>query len=841
MKKTVIKGITFFITFVVALVVIGRIMNKDHNNMTMEMAAASLPVITMEKAGVSYNHLHGYRQAMDVAFQRDTVTVLGENRDISFVVDTYGRNVTGISIEVRSTDGSRLIENPQVSDYQQNGRQITAEITLKDLIEKDEEYALILLLELDGKEEIRYYTRIIWSDTLHEMDKLLFVQDFHQRLYNREAAKELTKYLETDSRLEDNSSFHKVTIHSSFKQITWGDLAIEEVEPPVLQLKEIANQTATLLMDYMVLTRGQKDIAYYRVQEYYRVRYTPDRMYLLDYERTMTQIPEVEDMYANNKILFGITGVDIPLMESTDGNVVVFETADRLCSYNVTTNRLAVIFSFYNTVQRDERSFYDQHNIKILDVDEGGNVRFAVYGYMNRGRHEGEVGIQIYAYDSALNTIEELIYIPYEKAFSVLESQMQQLLYLNREQQLYLVLDHIIYSIDLTERTYHILVNITRDDSIQVSDNHRILVWQEGDIYHCRKLSIRDLNTDSQITIETKSGEAIRPLGFSGEDVIYGIAREEDITEESSGRIFFPMYKVCICNSQGRLLKEYSQESIYVTECTVEDNQITLERLQREENGSYQTAMPDHIMSNLQQETGKNVIVTADIDIYERYVQLQVRNTIDPKSIQILTPKEVVFEGGRNLALLEDNGQQRYYVYGPYGVSGIFSAPANAVNQAYNNSGVVVDSHGSSIWRKGNRVTRNQIMAIREPEEVPEGESLAACLDAILKYEGLVRNSAYLLKRGETVLDILQDNLEDVEILDLTGCNLDSVLHYVNQDIPVLALLKNGEAVLITGFNEYNVVLFEPVTGRLYKNGMNDTAKWLEENGNSFITYFRKE
>lgn len=841
MKKTVMKGITFFITFVVALIIIGRIMNKDHNNMTMEMAEASLPVITMEKSGLLYNHLHGYRQPMDVVFQRDTVTVPGENRDISFVVDTYGRNVTGISIEVRSTDGSRLVENPKVTDYREQNGQITAHITLKDLIEKGEEYALIILLELDGKEEIRYYTRIIWSDSLFELEKLLFVQDFHQRLYDKEAARELTKYLETDSRLEDNKSFHKVNIHSSFKQITWGDLAVEEIGTPLVQLKEIADQTASILVDYLVSVRGESTTAYYQVQEYYRVRYTPDRMYLLDYERTMTQIPEVEDMYANNKILFGITGEDIPLMESTDGNVVVFAVAGTLCSYNVTTNRLAVIFRFYDIQKRDMRCFYNQYNIKILDVDEGGNVRFAVYGYMNRGRHEGEVGIQIYDYDSALNMIEELLYIPYEKSYSILEAQMQQLLYLNREQQLYLSLDNIIYSINLSEKSYNALVSIAQDDVIQVSDNHRILVWQEGDIYHCRNLGIRDLNTDIQSTIETVPGESIRPLGFSGEDVIYGVAREADITEESSGRIFFPMYKVCICDSQGKLLKEYCQKDIYIMGCSVSENQITLERMKRREDGSYQDILPDHIMSNLKQETGKNIIVTADIDIYQRYVQLQVRNTIDSKSIQILTPKEMVFEGGRNLSLQEDNGQKRYYVYGPYGVSGIFSAPANGVNQAYADSGVVVDDSGHSIWRKGNRAARNQIMAIKQPEQAPEGGSLAVCLDTMLKQEGLVKNSSYLLQRGDTVLEILQDNLEEVEILDLTGCSLDAVLYYVNQDIPVLVLLRNGEAVLLTGFNEYNVVLFEPASGRLYKNGMQDTARMLEENGNSFITYYRKK
>lgn len=64
------------------------------------------------------------------------------------------------------------------------------------------------------------------------------------------------------------------------------------------------------------------------MEEYYRVRYTSERMYLLDYERTMTQIPDTGRMYANDKILLGITDENVDMMESTDGNTVVFPIGD---------------------------------------------------------------------------------------------------------------------------------------------------------------------------------------------------------------------------------------------------------------------------------------------------------------------------------------------------------------------------------------------------------------------------------------------------------------------------------------------------------------------------------
>ena len=98
-----------------------------------------------------------------------------------------------------------------------------------------------------------------------------------------------------------------------------------------------------------------------------------------------------------------------------------------------------------------------------------------------------------------------------------------------------------------------------------------------------------------------------------------------------------------------------------------------------------------------------------------------------------------------------------------------------------------------------------------------------------------------MLERGDTILDILASDLTECTILDLSGCSLDAVLYYVNQDIPVLATLEDGNAVLIVGFNELNIVLMDPSTGTLYKKGMNDSTEWLTENGNRFITYVRKE
>ena len=838
MKKTIIRIAVCVVVFLASALIIGSIMNQGHNNMTMEMAPATLPMITMESGGVACNELHGNTVEMDVAYQKDCITLLGEGRQANFTVDTFGREITGISTEVRSIDGSRLIENSEVTGWKANGKRFSVCLTLQDLIDTNTQYSLTLILELEGEQKVYYYTTILWNDDVHISEILEFATDFHGKLYDKEVAKELTKYLEPNSKLTDNGTFHKVNIHSSFQQITWGSLEPVQEDAASIRLTQVSGNVASLLMDFVVSTGEGKNKIYYNVEEYYRVRYTSERMYLLDYERTMTQIPDTTRMYANDKILLGITDENVDMMESADGNTVVFSDMGQLLSYNAATNGLTVIFSFYDKDNADRRTLYDNHGIKILDVDEGGNVKFAVYGYMNRGRHEGETGIQIISYDNSLNTIEEEVYIPYSKSYAVLKDEMEQLLYRNRQQHVYFFLENGVYDVDLENRSAEQLVSIRQDDSLQVSENHEIIVWQEGDdINHSNQLNVRNLNTGEQTVIRAEDGEAIRPLGFMGEDIIYGVARESDIRTENSGQIFYPMYKVCISNSSGDNLKEYGQDGIYIVDCAIEGNQITLSRIQRSENGSYQEILDDQIMNNVEEEPGQNKVVTADIDIYERYVQIQTKTTIDTRTIKVLNPKEVVFEGGRELTLDAVSEVSRYYVYNAYGVQGIYSAPGKAVKEAYDSAGVVANDRGITVWLKGNRVSRNQIMAIKEESVTDQKNSLTVCLDNILRHAGITRNTEYDLAQGKTAIQILEENMTGVQVLDLSGCSLDAVLYYVNQDIPVLAILEDGEAVLVTGFNEFNVVIMEPSTGKLYKKGMNDATTWFAAPGNHFISY----
>lgn len=846
MKKAIIKGVSLGIIFVLALFIISAVMNQGNTDMTTEMGDPTFPIVSMSVKGYEVNSLHGYAESMSSAYLRDTLQPVENDRKIGVQIDTYGRKISEIAFEVRSLEGERLVESTEVTSYKQETDVITFDITLKDLVENDTEYLLVFLVTPEGSTPIRYYTRIVMSDSLHMQEKLDYIMDFHERTFDKEAATELTKYLESNSE-GDNTTFDKVTIHSSFNQVTWGDMAVKKITEPDIAIKELTEQTGSFRMGYLVSVKEGKDTSYYRISEYYRIRYTPDRMYLLDYERDMHQIFDEEaDVYINDKIVLGITGDQVTLQESDGGNIFTFTVEDKLYSYNVTDNKLARLFSFYeNTEQlQDARSTYNKHDIQVLSVDETGNVFFLVYGYMNRGRHEGNVGMAVYGYNSMTNTVEELVYIPYDKSYELLKTDVMKLSYLNKSGVYYFMMDGNVYAVDLESQSCQTIVSGLREGGYHVSDSNKMLVWQEGDdLFASSKLTLMNLNTQVQTAISAGAGEYIAVLGFMEEDLIYGLAKKRDVVNDNMGITTFPMYCLKIQSDAGALLKTYQKPDIYVVDSVIEDNQLNLSRvIWDEESQSYTSTTDDQIMSTGEVKAGSNVLSYVVTEHFETICEIDVKDEIDSKALKYLTPKEVLFEGNRLIQIPESGySEPHYYVYGKNGIEGIYENPGKAVELAYALSAVVVDDDGDYIWRRVTRSTRNQIMAITEDEVSETRSSLAVCLENILKFEGISRSVENLLNRGDTIFDILENDLQECTILDLSGCSLDAVLYYVNQDIPVLATLEDGNAVLIVGFNELNIVVMDPVTGTLYKKGMNDSTEWLDENGNRFITYVRKQ
>ena len=839
MNRVWIKRAVAVVVFIISIFVIDFILNRDNSEITTEMPKATLPVVSVLVEDYKINTMYGYTSRREEAYTKDSITPISENRTITLLVDTYQADIASIAYEVRSIDGERLIEGSDITVLQKMPDQIRFSIQLKDLIDEKTEYAFVTILTLEDGERIYYYTRFIHSEEYYEKEKLDFITAFHATTFSEDGT-EIKKYLESNSK-GDNSNFHKVDIHSNLNQVMWDSLDVEKVEEAQIFIKDISNETASVVLQYLLKEGRVGKEKYYYVKEYYRVRHTPNRMYLLDYERTMDEIFGAQkDSFSNDKINLGITDEAVPMVESEGGKNLAFINANRLYVYSNTESKLSEVFSFYDKNNFDVRTLNRNFDIKILKMEDSGNLAFVIAGYMNRGIHEGEVGIAVYFYDTIQNTIEEQIFIPYKKSADVLIKELNELCYLNMENHLFFILGGALYDVNLESKNYEILISDLTEDIYKVSKSGRMISWlKEKKPYESRTLHWLNLNDGKQLEIKSGYNQYITVLGFMGEDLIYGIVNAEDVQREVGGSILFPIDRLLIRNNDDKILKSYQKENCYVIGCNIIDNQITLNRIRKTGDDSYVQIEDDHIASNDITDGNVNRINMVSQDIYKKIVQIVMKNTVNLSSLKFMTTKEVIFEGGREVVLDMVENEEQLYVYGPLGVDSITTSAAKAIDRAHELSGSVVDYSGNYIWKKETVFTRNQIMAITGTRRDAENSSLAVCLDTILELEGIARKTQAMIDVGEDAVKVLNKNLKEERILDLKGCSLDCMLYYVDQDIPVLAMIDAEESYLIVGFNEYNIVLMDPKSGTVYKKGMNDSREWFEKNGNRFITYVR--
>ncbi len=844
-RLTILKTIYFIVVLVIAMIVVSHFSNGDNADMSAPMSEATLPIVTLVSGDKEINPLHGYTSEIDLSYLRGTILPIGAGRDVHYRINTYGSKAWNIGFEVRSIDGKSLVENTEITDYRESADNIEGSFVLKDLINADQEYMLVILMDTDiGR--ARYYTRFVWTedDSMYHMnDELDFVLGFSEATFSKTEAQEYTKYLESNSD-GDNTTFNRVNIHSSFNQVTWGDMNVTGHTEPEVFVKDLHGQTGVYELMYRVTIKDGTASRLYNVTECYRVRYTTDRLYLLNFERTMNYLFD-SGSYAigTNTIALNISDPDLQLVESSGGSAFAFVSENRLYMFNNSESKLAYLFGFYDTDNDDPRTRWPDHSIKILKVDEAGNVRFAVAGYMNRGIHEGAVGIAVYDYNSAINAVEEQAFVESVQSAEILCNYVGNIAYASSADIFYAMLDQNIYAVDLNTKTASLVVDNIGAGEYKISRSESTIAWQNN----LQSLKLMNLSNRVESEIKADPGDYIILLGFMGEDLVYGLCHTSDIGVDTIGNPLYAMYNIRIGDLDGNILENYHPSGIYVTGVSIGDTQIKLTRVVKDEAGeNYISTYDDQIMSTLKAEEGNNLVTVVSVDVFEKIVQITTKSDIKSKQLRVLTPNQTLFEGSRNVKPdIERDTKEKpfYYVYGMDGIRAIYTNPADAVKLANDAPGVVIGDDNDYVWLKGNLLRSNQNMTITRTAESYEGmdemSSTAVCIDLMLRYEGINRNVQDLLDEGESVVSILKSSLPEAQILELDGCPLSAMLYYVNQDIPVLAMLNDGSSMLVIGFNDLNTVLMNPQTGQVYKYGMNDTDKLFSENGYHFITYIK--
>ena len=287
LKKIGILAVVFLIAAVIYFIAAQNTMEKE-NTVYTAMNEPTLPVIYPEVNGKEINAMHGYLQDMENQAARESITVLPEDRALKLRISTYGNTISGISYEVRSLSMDRLVEQTKLESWDNGEDSVSVTLPIQNLLAKNQPYLLTLFVST-GEKNIRYYTRIVWTDNRYAADMLQLAEDFSRKSLDYNEARDLTSYLETNDK-EDNSSLGHVTIRASFNHLTWDGLDVEMLGEPQITMKELDGIMGQVRVNYQVTVTGEdghSDIL--DVEDNYCMRWNEQRIYMMDYERTANQ------------------------------------------------------------------------------------------------------------------------------------------------------------------------------------------------------------------------------------------------------------------------------------------------------------------------------------------------------------------------------------------------------------------------------------------------------------------------------------------------------------------------------------------------------------------------
>lgn len=830
MKKGLIKAAVLTAVFFLTLVIAGGISNQNQLDLTTEMDEATLPVILLYNENEQMNELHGYRMQMNATGMRDTITPLSRNKEIPLLVRTYGYRIDSISYEIRSIDGVRLISDGNITAFEEKDEQIRTSIPVQSLLEKSREYILTLKIKQD-EDICYYYTRIADAQDCYVAESVRFAKQISDITFS-ESPDELSTYWEPNV-LGDNSSLHKVTINSSLTQANWAEFKCDRLSSPIPSVKEMNSSYNVILLYYVVTAKGDNgEMEYYNVEEYYRIRYTTERMYLLNFERTMNQIFNGEnDFLYENYLQLGIRSKEVEYMQNEAGTITCFVQEGDLWSYNQSSGRLAEVFSFRGHEGIDARENYMQHDIRILNIDEAGDMEYVVYGYMNRGVHEGEMGISFLHYNSQANTNEEKLFITFDKSFQLLQADLDRLLYESASGGIYLMFNGTVLKADLETMDMTEIASGLDDSSYAVSDSNQYLAWiSDSD---AREVTIMDLETENVRQIHVKEGKTLRVLGFLQEDFVYGIASDG---HRVSGIDSNPMYALRIADaSSKKILKKYRKKGYYIDDVEFIDGVLIIKRLVSNGTG-YVQAQQDSIVNRSQEGDEKKIIHTTVTEVKQLQVQLTLPEMEKETPPVYIAAKQVMNQEDKKTSLKTAQEQRGYTAYAKGRVIKSITDVGTAIRSADENMGVVVDEQQNYIWKRA-RKNVQMPLEVQPSEADSAGSPLAKCISAILRQEGIEVSVSELLERSDTPQGILESLLSEREVITIEGCSLQQIFYYVSCGMPVLAVRGTQGAVLVTGYDALNVWMYDPQAGQTVKSTIEEAEAQLETQGAVYVAY----
>lgn len=845
-KKLMLIAGFYLISFIVTFMLANHILNYDRIHPSKYQGDTSLIKLYVKSSGIRFNEMIGYAEEMDAAYLRTSLTPVSDSKNVTIQLEEPASGARQIYYALMDESNAKEIESGECPDIERVEGERQTQINFSSELQQGKEYCLNLTVLDDSGETYYYYTRVVYGTNFQMYDKIQFIMDFHNATFQKSATASIAEHLAYSSDASSND-FRTVSIYTDSDTVTWGDLDPEVVSDVDITILNLNSETAEIQLFYEIQARDDLGNDYnYSVTEFYDVASTGSTVSLIGYSRKMDEKLDDQSFYFNNSNLrLGIvdkdkTDVQVygkeepeeeentsetgqPKQEEEYNTYISFVADGGLWVYNTRDNVLTKAFGFERKSQVSHRDqSYLNHGIKVLRTEENGDLYFAVYGYMYNGDGEGRFGIEVNKYNRADGTYSEILFIPYDKNFALLEQSIEKMAFVDEENRMYLYLEGNIYCFDLMMKKFELVLEGADSQDCAISDDGQSIVRSirdTGGKIQC--LEWKNLNTGETKEILNGSRQ-LHMIGFLGDNLVYGILKEGQDVMES----------VQIVDDDQNLLREYRvPDGGYITEAYITDDLLTIYSRTKD----HQDRPEDYILYNESE--------IQEAEIFDVYQELRMRETwistdtygndmpvvLFARGVETYSDTQMAFKA-------EGNIYDGFYV----NINGkLEPCPdfAQAYKKAFDNDGKIVDSQGRIIVRPASRVSEKSLngpgIGAVETDETAQQREVLQWLLTFEKKEGEPSLD------GGGMLQNLQANFPDYHVVDLTGIGLDDALSMISEGSPLIVKNSEGTWCVAEGYSDNHIEIADSKDGTVVKYERDSAVNGIASSGNIIYSYYK--
>lgn len=715
------------------------------------------------------NKMYGYSNEMDAAVSDNILSLVLDDFSMKFrIVDADISEIEDFDYSIRKFDTNELVESGERTKVESD----IIDLHLSSLMEENKEYSLELKLYTNGK-TYHYYSRIIRSNTEFLKKLIDMANTFSNNNFDSNTARDNSVYLESDG-TGNSRGLEYVTLKSDFEMISYNGMSLTPAEKEVT-LVNYNGKVGEIHFSFTADAYGKT----YNIEENFICKSGAQRLYMLDYTRTMNQ-KILNKLTVDKKIDLGMGNRGSRIITNVKVDKIAFLADNKLFLSDGKKENVDVIYSCGK-------------NNYIMPLKFGDGLYFINYGYNLDDSHIGEVGVCLLKYMEDTKKVSKLAFIKTDVDVASLKESIDELAYMGDSGMLYIKLLDKVVGLDITSGSYVTVAENLETGKYSISQDKSLLSWNVGDGLNIYNFAVGE---NKQLD---NANEVMLPIGYIGSDLVVAI-QSQNISNTVNGKSVGSIFeKISIYNNLLELQKEYTYDGRYIDNINVSGNRVHIELYQYDgENftrlgedtiiSSKSVASESRLSSYADSYRGKNYVID-----YTKKIDREISYS---KTLEI-EASDLEYDIELNTSYLKN----MYYVYINSKLKDIYDDPVRAVEDAYTDMGFV-RRNGIMIYVRAMVDTASNI----------NFEASAA---------------------GEYV-----NYWENNELTRFRGITLKEAMYFLTIKKPVFTFTAINNPVILTGYDSKTVTIYDINTSSIQKIDINEAQSIFNSTQNDFSCFF---